>query len=197
MGHFLLGRCLIAYGQNRKRLACIEFDWDRLVSDGDRHDVQTTFLKAIAGAIRAACATGMTALRILTPSATTAADAAVLGVTAMYPRPPVSVPSEIPPWKIHSAAAAPTIPPPSPIVAASASNNVATWVREKPSARITATSLMRSRTIIAIELAAISSTVISTTLQMLYIIVRTSPIPVITLFRASDSGVVSVWPSES
>ena len=49
-----------------------------------------------AGAICAARATGSRALRMLTPSAIRTANAAVSGVTAMYPIPPVSVPSEMP-----------------------------------------------------------------------------------------------------
>jgi hypothetical protein len=65
-------------------------------------------------------------------------------------------------------------------------------MRPKPSARITATSVTRSRTIIAIELAAIRSTVIGTTRHRLYMMVLISPIPVTTLASAADSSVVSV-----
>ena len=59
---------------------------------------------------------------------------------------------------------------------ASPKSIVATWVGSKPSARMTATSEIRSRTFIAIEFAATSSTVITTTAQRLKIIVLRSAI---------------------
>ena len=55
------------------------------------------------------------------------------------------------------------MPPRSPIAAHSPKSRNDIALRLKPRERITATSLMRSRTIIAVELAAISNTVSTTT----------------------------------
>ncbi len=104
----------------------------------------------------------------------TSASAAPAGVTHNAPLPPTML-SDAPPPKIQSAAPAASVPPASPIAPHSPNSIAAIAPRLNPSERITATSLIRSRTIIAVEFAAIISTVKITIAQSASTIPRMSP----------------------